>query len=63
MNVIDFFQNPTDSTHKQYEALRMFFLENKTAVEVADKFGYTENTVYTIVRDFRLKLKQKKEMY
>ena len=61
MNIINFFQNPVDSTHKQYEALRMFLVEGKTASDVAEEFGYTENTVYTLVRDLRLKLKQNSE--
>lgn len=58
MNITKFFLKPVDSTHRQYEALRMFFVENKTADQVATKFGYTINTIYTLVRDFRAKRKQ-----
>ncbi len=61
MAIDDFFLNPTEPGHRQYEAMRMFFVDNKTAAEVAKCFGYTESTVYTLVRDFRAKQKQSKE--
>ena len=35
-----FFLQPATITQKQYEALRIYYLENKTAKEVAEKFGY-----------------------
>lgn len=58
MDIVEFFKNPISTTHKQFEALRMFFVEEKTAFEVANKFGYTENTIYTLIRDLRIKLKR-----
>ena len=61
MIIDDFFLNPTEPCHKQYEAMRMFFVDNKTAAQVAKYFGYTESTVYTLVRNFRAKQKQSKE--
>ena len=30
MNVLDFFNTPTSSLHKQYEALRAFFIDKKS---------------------------------
>lgn len=58
MNDKEFFQNPVEPMHKQYEALRMFFVDDKTAEQTADRFGYTTNTIYTLIRDFRAKKKQ-----
>ncbi len=48
-----FFQNPQNTAQKQYEALRAFFMENKSANEIANIFKYTEKTVYSLVRDFK----------
>ena len=48
-----FFLNPNDSTHRRYEALRAFYVEEKTAEEISALFGYTVNTVYTLVRNFK----------
>ena len=50
---INFFSNPTHVTHRHYEALRLFFLNNATAQEVAERFGYTVSSVYSLTRDFR----------
>ncbi len=53
----DYFSGPTSTAQKQYEALRAFFLEKHTAEEVAEKFGYTLSTFYSLSRDFRNFLK------
>ncbi len=53
----DFFENPQTIAQKQYEALRMFFVEKKSASEVAHKFGHTYRGFTTIVSHFRKKLK------
>ena len=58
MEPIDFFQNPQTIAQKQYEALRMFFVEKKSASEVAHKFGYTYRGFTTIVSNFRKELKR-----
>ena len=55
-----FFQNPQNVIHKQYVALRMYFLENKTAQEVARQFGYEVNAVYALTYDFKKLLKTSK---
>ena len=60
MEVKDFFVTPSTVAQKQYEALRMFFVEKKSAKEVASKFGYTYRGFTTIVSEFRKKLKQGK---
>ena len=43
-------------THKQYEALRMYFVENRPAHEVAAHFGYTYRAFTSLVSSFRDKL-------
>lgn len=48
-----YFQSPKNVFHKQYEALRSFYLEKKPASEVAKKFGYTLSTLYSLTRDFK----------
>jgi len=54
---IDYFKNPKTISQKQYEALRLFFVENLQAKEVAEKYGYTYRGFTTIVSNFRKKLK------
>ena len=49
----EFFAEPADPTQRRYEALRAYLLEGRTAAEVAAAFGYTTETLNSIVRDFR----------
>ena len=48
-----FFEEPKLSSHKRYEALRSFIIEGKTASYVASKFGFTVNSVYSLVKDLK----------
>ena len=57
MNPASFFTFPRSIAQKQYEALRMYFLEGVPAREVAGKFGYTYRGFTTIISDFRDKIK------
>ena len=57
MNAKDFFLKPKSTAQKQYEALRMYYVENKTAKETAKKFGYKHRGFTTIVTDFNKKCK------
>ena len=59
MNIVDYFLHPSSIAHKQYEALRFFFVENVSAADVAKKFGYTYRGFTTIISDFKKKLKNK----
>ena len=52
----NFFLEPSTIAQKQYEALRMFFIDKSTAAEVADRFGYTYRGFTTIVSNFRKSL-------
>src|SRR5690625_4945777 len=58
MNAEKYFSTPHTIAQKQYDALRLYFLDNLPAVEVAKKYGYTYRGFTTIVSDFRKKLKQ-----
>ena len=49
----EFFAEPADPTQRRYEALRAYLLEGRPAAEVAEAFGYTTETLNSIVRDFR----------
>ena len=49
----EFFAQPADPTQRRYEALRAYLLERRSAAEVATAFGYTVETLNSIVRDFR----------
>ena len=60
MDFKSFFKKPQNAIHKQYEALRAFFFEEKSAEVVAKKFGYTINAVYSLVRDFKKQFKEAK---
>lgn len=58
LNPYDYFSTPVSIRQKQYEALRAFFLENKSANEIAQTFGYTISTFYSLTRDFRKQLQE-----
>lgn len=57
----DFFLSPSSSTHKQYEALRAFFIEKTSAEVVAQKFGYSKATIYSMIRDFKARIRLEQE--
>ncbi len=59
MNPIDYFKRPNTIAQKQYEALRMYFVDDKTAIEVAYAFGYTHRGFTTIVTEFTKQLNEK----
>jgi len=52
-----FFLSPVLVTHKQYEALRMYFVEKRPAQEVAAHFGYTYRAFTSLIALFRNKLR------
>ena len=54
-----FFTSPHSVAQKQYGALRMYFVVEVKAKEIATKFGYSYRGFTTIVADFRKKLKAK----
>jgi len=56
-DVAQYFAEPSQPLHRQYLALRRFLYEGKSAETVAAEFGYTPNTVFTIARDFKARLR------
>lgn len=58
MKAKDFFLNPSSVPQKQYEALRAYYVENRSAKEVAEDFGYKHRGFTSIVLNFNKKLAQ-----
>lgn len=48
-----FFLQPSNSTHRQYEALRAYFVEGLSNKEAGRRFGYTEGSFRVLVHEFR----------
>jgi transposase len=48
-----YFLEPANATHRQYEALRAFFVEGLSAAQVAQRFGYSPGSVRVMVHKFR----------
>ena len=46
------FLEPTNSTHRQYEALRAYYVEGLTSVEAAERFGYTPGSFRVLAHHF-----------
>ena len=49
----DTFLHPQLTTHKQYEALRAYYVEELSAAEAAERFGYTLNSFYSLLYQVR----------
>jgi hypothetical protein len=47
------FLEPANSTHRQYEALRAFFVEGVPGAEAAARFGYPPGSFRVLVHPFR----------
>jgi hypothetical protein len=47
------FLTPQNTTHRQYEALRAYFVEQLSAAEVAQRFGYTLGSFHQLAHQFR----------
>lgn len=52
-----FFLKPRETYHRQYEALRAFFVEGQQLKEIAQQFGYQEPSLRVIVSKFRKQVK------
>jgi hypothetical protein len=55
-DAIEYFNTAENPAHRQYLALRRFYLDGEAAESVAAEFGYAVSTVYTLARDFKAKL-------
>jgi hypothetical protein len=47
------FLTPMNATHRQYEALRAYFIDRRPGAEVARSFGYTTGSFRQLVHQFR----------
>lgn len=53
MDFARFFLEPSNSTHRQYEALRAYFVEGLSCAKVAERFGYTPGSLRVLAHKFR----------
>jgi len=53
MDIAFYFESPQNLCQRQYETLRAFLYEKKSADEVAEKYGYTKSTIYSMARNFK----------
>jgi hypothetical protein len=53
MDLAHVFLAPQNSTHRQYEALRAYFVAQAPAAEVAARFGYTVGSLRQLAHQFR----------
>ena len=53
MHFAHHFVQPSNATHRQYEALRAFFVEGLSVTEVAERFGYTPASFRVLAHHFR----------
>jgi len=60
-NVIQFFTDPVQPLHRQYLALRSFYLDEKSAEVVAAQYGYTVHAVYALAKNFKSKLEKSEQ--
>ena len=56
MDIREYFEQPKNRHHRQYEAVRAYLYEKQTADDVAKKFGYTKITIYSLARDFKKRM-------
>lgn len=53
MDLAEAFLSPQNTAHRQYEALRAYFIEQLPAAEVAERFGYTVGSFHQLAHQFR----------
>jgi len=49
----EFFAQPTNPYHRQYEAVRAVFVEGRAPKEVAEQFGWAYSSVRQLLYEFR----------
>ena len=50
---LSFFLHPTQTYHRQYEALRAVFVDGRSQRDVAEEFGFNYNALRQLVSQFR----------
>jgi transposase len=51
-NYASCFLQPSNSTHRQYEALRAYFVEGLSSKQTAKRFGYTQGSFRVLAHEF-----------
>ena len=49
----EYFTQPAEPTQRRYEALRAYFVDALSAVEVGDRFGYSPQVVHQMASELR----------
>ena len=49
----EYFTEPAEPTQRRYEALRAYFVEELSAIEVGNRFGYTPQVVHQMASELR----------
>jgi transposase len=49
----EYFTEPTEAVQRRYEALRCYFVEELSAAEVAERFGYSPQVVHQMASELR----------
>ena len=57
----EYFNFQQSAVRRRYDALRDYFVNQRSASEVAEKFGYALSSFYSLTRDFRKYLKEDHE--
>ena len=52
-DLTDAFLLPSNTTHRQYKALRAFFVGKVPSAEAAERFGYTPGSFRVLCHEFR----------
>ena len=58
-----FFLSPEKPLHRQYEALRAYFVEKLPSDEVAERFGYTPGSFRVLCSQFRHELNRQERYF
>ena len=53
MDLAQVFLTPQNATHRQYEALRTYFVDRVAGPTVAQRYGYTLGSLHQLVHEFR----------
>jgi len=53
LTLSEYFLRPANSTHRQYEALRAYFVDKLPSAEAARRFGYTPGSFRVLTHQFR----------
>jgi len=61
MDPVTYFRSTDIVNKKRYDALREFFLESGQASKIAERYGYTSHSFYSLIKEFKEILKDAEE--